>query len=234
MLDIVSCRSLNCTTAQLQSPDRLVIFTFDDGPNADHDTTARLLDVLQKYHIHAVFALLGENAEHSPDLVRRIRDEGHTIINHGYSDKWAYCMNAKEFKVNLERGEQVLTAILDAPLSPRLYRPQGGFYTAAQQAIWEKAGWTMVKGTARPYDAVMSAAEKDTAVQRVIATVEKQHGGVILLHDGRDSYKRIEANLAKKPNGEFNREWIPDAVEEIIVMLLKNGYRIGEYSDLMP
>jgi len=101
---LCSCRTINRNREELNIPPSVIYFSFDDGPNVRDDTTARLLDVLKKHQIKAMFCLLGVNAEQSPDLVRRIYDEGHCLVNHGYSDKWASRMNPDEFRNNLIRG----------------------------------------------------------------------------------------------------------------------------------
>jgi peptidoglycan/xylan/chitin deacetylase (PgdA/CDA1 family) len=203
-----------------------VVFSFDDGPNAQGDTTARLLEVLRKHEVRALFALLGENAERNPELVRRIREEGHGIINHGYSSRFSLWMGDAEFAANLSRGEAVISAALGEYPAPRLYRPQGGFYRPGQQRIWRDAGYTLVPGTARIYDAVLSPRDKDRAVAKLLGIIEKQGGGVILLHDGRDSHRQMAAALAQNPRGPYDRSWIPAAVEELIVLLEAKGYTL--------
>ena len=103
-----------------------MILSFDDGPNVHRNTTSALLDVLKKYNIRAMFSLLGENAEQNPGLVRRIHEEGHIIINHGYCDKWVKNMGNAEFTENLKKGEEAIISALGKPVHPRLYRPHGG------------------------------------------------------------------------------------------------------------
>jgi peptidoglycan/xylan/chitin deacetylase (PgdA/CDA1 family) len=228
----LSCQSLNRSAEQLDLPDRIVVFTFDDGPNGQGDTTAKLLDVLGKYEIRAMFALLGENVERYPDLVRRIRDEGHYIINHGYTDSWAVNMDREAFVDNLKKGEAALaTALGEAPY-PGLYRPQGGYYKKQHETAWREAGYMMIPGTARPYDAVLSARHENRVIKNIVRTIEKQGGGIIMLHDGRDSYRKIEAGLKKRPDGEFNRAWIPETVEKLIVLLLEKGYVLNGFDAL--
>jgi peptidoglycan/xylan/chitin deacetylase (PgdA/CDA1 family) len=223
------CKTINRSPADIYLPDKAVIFTFDDGPNAQGNTTARLLDVLGKYHIRGMFALLGENVEHNPELAKRIHDEGHYLINHGYSDTWAISMNNEEFRANLEKGEAAITAALGENVTPLLYRPQGGYYKKGHQEIWQEKNYTLATGTARIYDAVLKGADKEQAVKKMVQIIERQRGGVILLHDARDSYILMEANLAKKPDGVFNRAWIPDVVEEIIIILLEKGYILNGF-----
>ena len=224
LLFIFSCHSINSSRAELEIPPTLVYFSFDDGPNGHGDSTARLLDVLKKYEIHALFFLLGENAEQYPDLVRRIHDEGHYIANHGYSGKHAYGMSGGEFRDNLLRGEAAISSALGFEVNPKLYRPHGGFYNSRQKKICIDEGYAIVPVTVRVYDAVTAGKEQRKIVRQTTDKLEKRGGGLILLHDGRDSYSRIETELEKNPNGAFNRSWIPGAVEEIIIDLLDKGF----------
>ncbi|GBU28123.1 polysaccharide deacetylase [Treponema sp. R8-4-B8] len=221
---IFSCKTINRGINELHIPQSIVYFSFDDGPNAQGDSTARLLDVLKKYQIKAMFCLLGENAERYPDLVKRIYAEGHYIANHGYSEKWASKMNDEQFRDNLVRGDAAISAALGFDVFPKLYRPHGGFFTSAQEKIIHDAGYAIVTSTIRVYDAVTDGTKRGKVVKQVVKKVEKQGGGFVLLHDARDSYAQTEERLAKDPHGVFDRSWIPDAVEEIIIILLKKGY----------
>ncbi|MDR0589661.1 MAG: polysaccharide deacetylase family protein [Spirochaetaceae bacterium] len=230
-----ACLSFDHRSQKPIIPPGRVVFTFDDGPNIHGDTTARLLDILKKHEVRAMFALLGENARQNPALVRRIRDEGHIIVNHGYSDRFAVWMGDRDFYNNLIRGEAAITAVLGEEPEPRFYRPQGGFYLKRQERIWREAGYTLVPGSIRIYDAILSAADKDRAITTLMRILEKKGGGIILLHDARDSHARMEARLAKRPRGSFNRSWIPDMVEEVIILLKEKGYTMQGFDALyMP
>ena len=60
-----------------------VAITYDDGPVPG--STERLLDILKRKGVHATFFVVGRNANANPQVLRRIRDEGHTIGNHSFS-----------------------------------------------------------------------------------------------------------------------------------------------------
>jgi len=227
LLFLSSCRTINYHRTDLNIPPSVVYFSFDDGPNGQGDTTARLLDVLKKYEIRAMFCLLGENAEQYPDLVTRIYDEGHCIVNHGYSDKWASRMNDDEFRDNLVRGGAAISAALGHEMYPKLYRPHGGFYHSAQEKIMRNEGYTLVPATIRVYDAVDDKTQQHKAARKIIRKVEQQGGGIVLLHDARDSHVLMEKELAKNPGGVFDRSWIPDVVDEIIPVLLDKGFMVN-------
>jgi peptidoglycan/xylan/chitin deacetylase (PgdA/CDA1 family) len=229
---LCSCHTINQNRADLNIPARIVYFSFDDGPNVNGETTARLLDVLKKYNIKAMFCLLGENAEQYPALVKRMFDEGHYIANHGYSGKWASRMKPEQFRDNLVRGGAAISAALGREMSPKLYRPHGGFYTAVQEKIIREEGYTLAASTVRVYDAVLDGTKRSKVVKRVISKIEKNGGGFVLLHDARDSHTLLEAELAKDPHGVFDRSWIPDTMEEIITILLDKGFILNN-SDLL-
>lgn len=228
----ISCRTINRNRTEMGIPQYMVFFSFDDGPDGHGDTTERLLDVLKKYQIKALFCLLGENAECYPELVRRIYDEGHYLINHGYSEKHAFKMSENEFKKNLIKGEAAISAALGFDMYPKLYRPHGGFYNNKQEKICIEEGYTIIPVTVRVYDAVMDRTKQRTVVKQIINKLEKNRGGFILLHDGRDSHLRGEKELEKYPNGPFNRSWIPETVDEIIAALLDRGFDL-DGSDIL-
>ncbi len=171
-----SCKTINSNRAELNIPPSVIYFSFDDGPNAQGDSTARLLDVLKKYQIKAMFCLLGENAERYPDLVRRIYDEGHCIVNHGYSDKWASGMKPEQFRDNLVRGGEAISAALGHDMNPRLYRPHGGFYHSAQEKIIRDEGYRVVPATARAYDAVVDGTQRHKVIKEIIKKVKSRAG----------------------------------------------------------
>ena len=60
--------------------DHEVVLTFDDGPSAIY--TPRVLDALAAECVKATFFLVGSMAEETPELVKRIHAEGHTIGTH--------------------------------------------------------------------------------------------------------------------------------------------------------
>ena len=66
-----------------------VLFTFDDGPNPT--TTPKVLDILAKHRIKAVFFMVGEMVDTQnkkvPAIVARILREGHVIANHTMKHK---------------------------------------------------------------------------------------------------------------------------------------------------
>ena len=199
-----------------------VFLSFDDGPDAD--ATPLLLDVLEKYRIKATFSLLGVNAERYPELVRSIDQKGHCIINHGYADTFSIRMKDEKFKNNIAMGEAAISASLGHSISQKLYRPHGGFYNAQQEKLCSEAGYAIAPVTVRAFDAAATSARRKIVINKIVKKTVRDSGGIILLHDCRDSYLRKAANLKRNPNSCFNRIWIVQVVEEAITALAGRGF----------
>lgn len=54
--------------------------TFDEG--YENGCTSQILDILKEKNVKAVFFVTLDYAQHEPELIRRMIDEGHTVGNH--------------------------------------------------------------------------------------------------------------------------------------------------------
>jgi hypothetical protein len=134
-------------------------------------------------------------------------------------------MKNEEFRDNLLKGEAAIAAALGADLQTKFYQPHGGFYYKRHEQIWREEGWKLLGSNVRAWDAAKSKSKKQKVIKQIISGTEKNGGGLILLHDSKNTYLLMETELAKNPTGSYNRAWIPEAVEEIIITLLEKGYR---------
>lgn len=77
-------------------------YTFDVG-------AWRILDLLNRYGVKATFLVSGAGAEHHPDLLEAIADQGHEIAAHGYyQSRPATAMDQEEEQRDIERTTEVL------------------------------------------------------------------------------------------------------------------------------
>ena len=61
---------------------KVIYLTFDAG--YENGNTAKILDALKKHGVHAAFFVVGNYLETSPELVKRMVEEGHIVGNHTY------------------------------------------------------------------------------------------------------------------------------------------------------
>ena len=67
---------------RVETKKPLVALSFDDGSAPDH--TPQVLEILARHGAHATFFLIGDRAVAHPDLVGRLRREGHEVGNHNF------------------------------------------------------------------------------------------------------------------------------------------------------
>ncbi|MCF3171918.1 glycosyltransferase [Streptomyces sioyaensis] len=135
-----------------QMPFRTAALTFDGGP--DPVWTPRLLDLLRARHARATFFLYGNQAARHPELVRRIRDEGHEIGSYTYTggdlgsashlrSHWELALT----QTALAGAADVNTRLLRLPHTTTADTLCGAEWAAARRATDQ--GYVVVAATAR-------------------------------------------------------------------------------------
>lgn len=103
-------RNITCVTnKEERMENRKIALTFDDGPDPVY--TPQLLDGLKERGARASFFLMGKQAEAYPELVLRMKEEGHLIGNHTYSHIQLTKKNREAFKAELKKTNELLTGI---------------------------------------------------------------------------------------------------------------------------
>ena len=69
-------------TDHVDTEQKVVALTFDDGPTNNVDD---ILPLLEKYKAKATFFLIGNEIEKNPEEAKKIATAGHQIGNHSYS-----------------------------------------------------------------------------------------------------------------------------------------------------
>jgi peptidoglycan/xylan/chitin deacetylase (PgdA/CDA1 family) len=173
------------TIWMVQTREPVVALTFDDGPHPVH--TPQVLDILKRHNAHATFFLIGERARQHPELIARIRAEGHEIGNHTDSMKTTLYMSAERFEQSLQHAEQTLE--LDE--GRKLMRPAGGLIRPSQVAAAKKHGYTVVVGSSYAWD----PERPPTAYIRWAIAKNLRPGAIAVLHDAGGDRSRSVAAL---------------------------------------
>lgn len=99
-----------------------IALTFDDGPDPKY--TSMLLDLLKRYDAKATFFVVGTHAEKHPELLQRMKDEGHIIGIHNYVHKTNWFMRPKSVKRQIHRTSEIIRKATG--VRPVYYRPPWG------------------------------------------------------------------------------------------------------------
>jgi peptidoglycan/xylan/chitin deacetylase (PgdA/CDA1 family) len=120
-----------------------VAFTFDAGEGRGY--TEEILDLFAEYGLVGSFGITGEWAEANPDLMQRIVNEGHQIINHTW-DHASFTGNStgleplteEERREQVERTEQAIADTTGGYQSSPFFRfPYGDYDLAALELLGE-------------------------------------------------------------------------------------------------
>ena len=180
-----------------------IMLTFDDGPDPAY--TGRLLDLLDSYGIKAAFFTVGSFASANPELIRRMKDGGHTVGLHSYSHRSAYLMSAAQTRGDLSMSA---AAVMRLGINPRFYRPPWGHTTPALQQAASNLGIMPVFWSVMAQDWQADLDSDEIASRLLCRTVP---GSIICLHDGRGKNCAPGRTIA--------------ALEKVLPIWLKEGYR---------
>jgi peptidoglycan-N-acetylglucosamine deacetylase len=159
---------------RVETTEPLVALSFDDGPAPDH--TPQVLEMLSKHRAHATFFLIGDRAAAHPELLGRLRSEGHELGNHYFTIRSTIRASDEDFLANLTRTEEILG--LHGPI--KLFRPPGGLIRSSHLRLAEEHGYRVILGSAYPYD----GSHPPPAYIRWLVTKNLAPGVIIILHDG--------------------------------------------------
>lgn len=172
---------------------RGVALTFDDGP--DPESTPSVLHLLERHDLKATFFLIGKKAERHPDLVRDIRDRGHTIGLHSYDHSRAFSlMPAARVRRDLERGLNVLEAITGQ--RPILFRPPIGHTNPIVRRVVDELDLVVVGWSVSGRDGLRGATPNAVA-HRVARGL--RDGAIVLLHDAAERSSHKPASIDALP-----------------------------------
>jgi peptidoglycan-N-acetylglucosamine deacetylase len=225
LLLLSSCSTILVSPAALSIPPKTVVLTFDDGPNSSFNTTARLLEVLEKHHVKAYFCLIGANAEKHPEIVKSIFAKGHTIVCHDYTDRQIYFRSNGQIVWEIAKFAVTLNDILGPTYTLAYYRPPYGIYRPSTNRIIASSGLQLMPVSMYALDAEVKPESKGKIFERLLTYVEKHNKAILILHDGKDGCAKMEAELKKNPDTKYNREWVPQVVDSLITRLSAENYK---------
>ncbi|MDR1764093.1 MAG: polysaccharide deacetylase family protein [Dysgonamonadaceae bacterium] len=160
-----------------ENAEKLLALTFDDGP--DEATTPKILEILKKRGIKAVFFCTGKNLESNRELAQMIAAEGHLLGNHTYSHSfWFPFYSSKRMKAEIAHCQQIISEIAPAQ-SQKLFRPPFGVTNPNLRKALRGSDFRVIGWNIRSLDTVKASA--DAIFKRVSKRLRP--GGIILFHD---------------------------------------------------
>ena len=119
--------------------EKRLYLTFDAG--YENGNTPAILDALKKHQAPAAFFVVGNFLETSPDLVRRMVEEGHIVGNHTYHHPdMSQISSLESFEEELASLEELFYSITGEEMA-KYYRPPQGKYSTANLQMAKDLGY---------------------------------------------------------------------------------------------
>ena len=197
-------------TARVETEEKLVALTFDDGPTPQ--LTDEILGVLQAQDVKATFFLIGGELERNPEEGKKIVEAGHEIGNHSYSHERMIFVSPAFVKDEIEKTDALIAAA--GYEKPAHFRPPYGKKLFALPYYLSQNNRRTITWDVEP-ETFPEVAKSSEAVAKYV--VENTRGGsIILLH--------VMYDRQKKSLG---------AVQPIIERLRQKGFRFVTVSELI-
>lgn len=203
------------------SDEKRAFLSFDDGPS--NTVTPKILDTLEKENVKATFFVLGTMVKSNPEILKREKEEGHYIANHGYSHVYSKIYaNANEPLEEYNKTNKLIQEALgDSCYQSNVFRfpggSVGGYYdktkTKAKKKLQENGiaylDWNCLTNDSDGADT------KEAIMKNLKATCKGKDSIVVLMHDA--------------PNKDLTAETLPD----VISYLREQGYSFKNLYDIL-
>ena len=177
------------------SEDKKIYLTFDCG--YENGYTPAILEALERHNVKAAFFVVGNYLETSPDLVKRMVEEGHIVGNHTYhhpdmsqiSDPASF----QEEITSLEKKYQEITGLE----MQKFYRPPQGKYSESNLKMAQELGYQTVFWSLAYVDWYVD--QQPTQEEAYAKLLPRIHpGAVVLLHSTSKTNAEILDDLLTK------------------------------------
>jgi peptidoglycan-N-acetylglucosamine deacetylase len=192
-------------TDHVNTNEKVVALTFDDGPTTNVE---EILPLLEKYNAKATFFVIGNELEKNIELGQEIANAGHQIGNHTYSHKRMIFKKPSYIKQEVEKTNELIrqtgyTGQID-------FRPPNGKKLFALPFYLNKQNIETITWDIEPDTYFSTVSEKVDYVKSHVKS-----GSIILLHP---MYDQTENELK--------------ALEGILKALNEQGYHFLTVNEL--
>ena len=187
-----------------------IYLTFDCG--YENGNTEPILDALKKHDVKATFFVVGNFLETSPEIVKRMIAEGHTVGNHTYHHLDMSSISSMDaFKKETQDVENLFEQITGTPIT-KFYRPPQGKYNIENLKMAQELGYHTFFWSLAYVDWYQDQQPtKEEAFKKLLGRIHP--GAIVLLHSTSSTNAAI--------------------LDELLTKWEEMGYRFGTLDELV-
>ncbi|MCC3357745.1 polysaccharide deacetylase family protein [Bacillus sp. REN16] len=192
-------------TQQVETDQKVVALTFDDGPTGNVN---EILPLLEKHDVKATFFLIGKDIEKYPEEAKKIVEAGHQVGNHTYSHNRMISKSPSFIKEEIEKTDRL---IREAGYEGEIdFRPPNGKKLVGLPYYLNKQNKDTITWNIEPETYYSSTQDRVKYVKESI-----EPGSIILMHPMYDDIEKVLAEI-----------------EGIIQVLIEEGYSFVTVNEL--
>ena len=174
---------------------KVIYLTFDAG--FENGNTAVILDALKKHNAKATFFLVGNYIKTSPELVKRMVEEGHIVANHTYSHPDMSAISSQDaFQKELSKLEDLFETTTGKKMV-KYYRPPQGKYSVENLKMAKAMGYKTIFWSLAYVDWYQDKQPtKEEAYKKLLGRIHP--GAIVLLHSTSKTNGQILGELLGK------------------------------------
>lgn len=175
--------------------EKNIYLTFDCGYETGN--TAPILDALKKHNAPATFFIVGNFLSTSPDLVRRMTEEGHTVGNHTFHHPdMSKISSIDAFSKELKDLEDLYKETTGKEMV-KYYRPPQGKYSESNLKMAQDLGYQTFFWSLAYVDWYQDKQpSSEEAFQKLLGRIHP--GAIVLLHSTSSTNAAILDELLSK------------------------------------
>ncbi len=161
-----------------EKDEKKIYLTFDAG--YENGNIQKILDVLKKEKVPGAFFVLSHLIKSAPDVVARMREEGHLVCNHTARHKNMAQRTKEEFRKELSDLEAVYKEATGDAVA-KFYRPPEGSFSTENVAWASEMGYTTVFWSLAYCDWNDTVAPSTEKAMEILKN-NTHPGAIVLLH----------------------------------------------------
>ncbi len=181
-----------------------LVLTFDDGPRGSV-RTRRLLELLEQYHVKALFFPVAQNLVRYPNWIRDVEAKGHRVCNHSYThpNLASRIVSDEGVRREIEKGAGFGRC--------RLFRPPMMAHDERSDRVARELGYSVFLWDIDTRD--WEEIPADEIYNRVLRAVEP--GRVVLFHlQARRTLRALRGLLPRLIREGYVLSWDPRDVDQ--------------------
>ena len=189
--------------------EKVIYLTFDAG--YENGNTEPILDALKKHQVPATFFVVGTYVKENPDLIKRMKEDGHIVGNHTYHHKdMSQISTVETFQEELQSVETLYKEITGEEMT-KFYRPPQGKYSESNLKMAKDMGYKTFFWSLAYVDWYQDKQPtKEEAFDKLLSRIHP--GAIVLLHSTSSTNASI--------------------LDELLTKWEEMGYAFGSLNDL--